>query len=74
MLSAVQLDVLDGYCGAEVASLRDEVGEAYARVRDLEERVDELREVAAGRERELDLLGLRARRDRARVAERGRGG
>ena len=58
MLSAVQLDVLDGWCGAEVASLRDKVGEAHARVRDLEERVDELRSVAAGRERELDLLGF----------------
>ncbi len=58
MLSAVQLDVLDGWCGAEVASLRDRVGEAYARVRSLEERVGELRSVAAGRERELDLLGF----------------
>src|SRR5947208_6948881 len=48
MLSAVQLDVLDGYCGPETAALRARVGEAYARVRGCEERVRELREVADG--------------------------
>jgi DNA repair protein RecN (Recombination protein N) len=58
MLSAVQLDVLDGWCGSGVVSLRSRVGEAYARVRALEQRVAELREVASGRERELDLLGF----------------
>jgi DNA repair protein RecN (Recombination protein N) len=58
MLSTVQLDVLDGWCGVEVASLRARVGEAYRRVRALEERVDELHELASGRERELDLLGF----------------
>ncbi len=58
MLSAVQLDVLDGWCGEKVASLRARVGEAYARVRGLEARVGELREVASGRERELDLLAF----------------
>src|SRR5438105_7085902 len=41
MLSAVQLDVLDGYCGPETAALRARVGEAYARVRGCEERVRE---------------------------------
>jgi DNA repair protein RecN (Recombination protein N) len=58
MLSAVQLDVLDGWCGDEVGALRTRVGEAYARVRGLEERVSELRAVADGRERELDLLAF----------------
>src|SRR5579884_1274233 len=58
MLSAVQLDVLDGWCGDPQTRLRAEVGEAYARVRGLEERVGELHELAAGRERELDLLGF----------------
>ncbi|MGN6870407.1 MAG: DNA repair protein RecN [Solirubrobacteraceae bacterium] len=58
MLSTVQLDVLDGFCGTEVASLRSRVGEGYARVRGLEARVSELREVADGRERELDLLAF----------------
>ena len=58
MLSAVQLDILDGWCGDSQARARAEVEEAYARVRGLEGRVAELREVAAGRERELDLLGF----------------
>jgi DNA repair protein RecN (Recombination protein N) len=58
MLSTVQLDVLDGVCGPEVASLRSRVGEGYARVRGLEARVYELRDVADGRERELDLLAF----------------
>jgi DNA repair protein RecN (Recombination protein N) len=58
MLSAVQLDVLDAHCGAKQASLLAGVGEAHARVRELEERVGELRAVAAGRERELDLLAF----------------
>ena len=58
MLSAVQLDVLDRWCGSDVASLRARVGEEYARVRELEDRVSELRELADGRERELDLLAF----------------
>ena len=58
MLSAVQLDVLDGHCGPGQAELLARVAEAYGRVRALEERASGLREVAAGRERELDLLGF----------------
>jgi len=58
MLSAVQLDVLDDFCGAEQAELRAAVGEGHARVRALEDRVGALREVADGRERELDLLAF----------------
>ncbi|MBV9603902.1 MAG: DNA repair protein RecN [Solirubrobacterales bacterium] len=58
MLSAVQLDILDGWCGAPVAALRARVGDAHGRLRALEEQVSALREVAAGRERELDLLGF----------------
>jgi DNA repair protein RecN (Recombination protein N) len=58
MLSAVQLDVLDGHCGPEQPALLERVGEAYGRVRGLEDRVSELREVADGRERELDLLAF----------------
>jgi DNA repair protein RecN (Recombination protein N) len=58
MLAAVQLDVLDGYCGPDQAGLRERVTEAYARVRELEERVASIREVANGRERELDLLAF----------------
>ena len=58
MLSAVQLDVLDAHCGGEQLSLRSRVGGAYATVREIEARESELREVAAGRERELDLLAF----------------
>ncbi|MGO9499452.1 MAG: DNA repair protein RecN [Solirubrobacteraceae bacterium] len=58
MLSAVQLDVLDVHCGSDQQALRERVGEAYARVRGVEEREAELRELAAGRERELDLLAF----------------
>jgi DNA repair protein RecN (Recombination protein N) len=58
MLSAVQLDVLDAHCGADLAPLRDLVGAAHARVRATEARAAELRELAAGRERELDLLAF----------------
>ena len=56
MLSAVQLEVLDAHCGPKQAELRVRVGEAYERVRRLEGRMGELQELAAGRERELDLL------------------
>src|SRR2546421_7691827 len=39
MLSAVQLEVLDGHCGAQQPALLASVSETYARVRALEERV-----------------------------------
>jgi DNA repair protein RecN (Recombination protein N) len=58
MLSTVQLDVLDGFCGPEAAALRSRVGDGYARVRGLEARVSELHDLADGRERELDLLAF----------------
>jgi DNA repair protein RecN (Recombination protein N) len=58
MLSAVQLDVLDGYCGLTHGELRVGVAEAYGRVRALEERFVGVSELAAGRERELDLLAF----------------
>jgi len=58
MLSTVQLDVLDAHCGADQLALRTRVGEAYERVRGLEQRLAELRELAGARERELDLLAF----------------
>jgi len=58
MFSAVQMDVLDGYCGPSAGELRERVADAHARVRDVEAREAELRELAAGRERELDLLAF----------------
>ncbi len=58
MLSAVQLDVLDGYCGLSQGELRAQVADAYARVRAVEDRFAGVNELAAGRERELDLLAF----------------
>jgi DNA repair protein RecN (Recombination protein N) len=56
MLSAAQLELLDSYCGADQLTLRAGVRDAYERVRDLDRRADELRELAGARDRELDLL------------------
>jgi DNA repair protein RecN (Recombination protein N) len=58
MLATAQLEVLDAHCGAAQLELRARVGEAYEQVRRIEERVDELRELAGARERELDLLAF----------------
>jgi len=56
MLSAAQLELLDTYCGPDQLTLRPGVRDAYERVRDLDRRADELRELAGARDRELDLL------------------
>jgi DNA repair protein RecN (Recombination protein N) len=56
MLSAAQLELLDTYCGADQLTLRAGVRDAHERVRDLNRRADELRELAGARDRELDLL------------------
>jgi DNA repair protein RecN (Recombination protein N) len=56
MLSASQLEVLDAYCGPSQRTLREKLGAAYDRVRELEQRAAGLRELAGARDRELDLL------------------
>jgi DNA repair protein RecN (Recombination protein N) len=56
MLASAQLEILDGFCGPGHLARRAGVGEAWARVRSLEASLDELRERAGARERELDLL------------------
>jgi DNA repair protein RecN (Recombination protein N) len=56
MLSTAQLDILDAHCGAD--HLRLQVGALHERVRGLEARAAELRELAGARERELDLLAF----------------
>ena len=61
MLGAVQLDVLDVFCGAGVAELRVEALAAYERVRDVAARAAELSALAGARERELDLLAFELR-------------
>ncbi len=58
MLSAAQLEILDGYCGPEQLALRAQVAELHRQVRLLEERRAELAELAGARERELDLLAF----------------
>ena len=55
-LSSVQLDVLDGFCGEAQAARRERAAHLAGRVRALEASLDELRERASGREREIDLL------------------
>jgi DNA repair protein RecN (Recombination protein N) len=56
MLASSQLELLDGFCGAEHLERRAALGATYARARQLERSLEELAERASGRERELDLL------------------
>jgi DNA repair protein RecN (Recombination protein N) len=56
MLSTAQLELLDAYCGVGQARLRSRLRDAHERVRVLEARASELRELAGSRDRELDLL------------------
>jgi DNA repair protein RecN (Recombination protein N) len=57
-LASAQLDVLDGFSGPEQAGRRVAAAGALARVRALEASLDELRERAGAREREIDLLAF----------------
>jgi DNA repair protein RecN (Recombination protein N) len=57
-LSAAQLQIIDGLCeGDHTARLRA-CAAAYARSRELEQRLVDLRELSSQRERELDLLAF----------------
>lgn len=56
MLASAQLELLDGFCGAEHLARRAGFAATYARVRELDRALAELRERAGARERELDLL------------------
>jgi DNA repair protein RecN (Recombination protein N) len=55
-LSASQLEILDGLCAGDHAARLRKCAEAFAQVRQLEERMGELRELSFQRERELGLL------------------
>jgi DNA repair protein RecN (Recombination protein N) len=55
-VAGVQLQILDGLCGAEQVERLALCARAHARVRDLEQRLSGLRELSSQRERELDLL------------------
>ena len=60
--------------GPRTSSRRAEYRDAHAEVGRLERELDELREREGARERDLDLLPLRARRDRGGGADGRRGG
>jgi DNA repair protein RecN (Recombination protein N) len=55
-LAAAQLEILDGFCGAEQASRREAFAAVYARERGLREELEALRDRAGARDREIDLL------------------
>ena len=55
-LASSQLELLDGACGPAQAARRERYVSLHARVRALEGSLDELRERAGARDRELDLL------------------
>ncbi len=81
-LSTAQLDILDAHIGAGQLERRARVAEAHERVRAVEARVEELRELAGAGERELDLVSFEldeieaaapsAEEERELVAERER--
>jgi DNA repair protein RecN (Recombination protein N) len=56
MLSTAQLELLDAYIGPAQRGLREKLSAAHERVRELDARAAELRELAGARDRELDLL------------------
>jgi len=61
MLASSQLEVLDAACGPDQARRRAAAAAAHAEVRSLEAALEELRERAGARERELDLLEFELR-------------
>src|SRR5277367_5228294 len=52
-LGASQLEILDGFCGAEQAVRRERCATTYARMRELEAELAELDQLEAAREREI---------------------
>jgi DNA repair protein RecN (Recombination protein N) len=55
-LSAAQLQILDGLCGEDHAANLRACSQTFAQTRQLEQRLETLRELSSQRERELDLL------------------
>ncbi|HEY8582565.1 MAG TPA: DNA repair protein RecN [Capillimicrobium sp.] len=55
-LASTQLDVLDGFCGPEQLARRAAFAEVHGAARALEAELEELRDRAGAREREIDLL------------------
>ncbi len=61
MLASAQLEVLDGFCGAEQRARRSAAAAAHAEVRACTRRAEELGALDGARERELDLLEFELR-------------
>jgi DNA repair protein RecN (Recombination protein N) len=57
-LASAQLDMIDGFCGQEQLAVRSELAAAYARARETERELEELRARAGTRVRDLDLLAF----------------
>jgi DNA repair protein RecN (Recombination protein N) len=57
-LASAQLDLLDGFGGRDQLALRAELADTHAATRRLEREAAELRERAATRDRDLDLLSF----------------
>jgi DNA repair protein RecN (Recombination protein N) len=57
-LASAQLDLLDGFCGRDQLAARAELAAAQARARETERELEELRELAGTRVRDLDLLAF----------------
>jgi DNA repair protein RecN (Recombination protein N) len=56
MLATAQLDVLDAHGGREQVARRRRVAAAHERLRELQQRTEELADLAGARDREQDLL------------------
>ena len=57
-LGSAQLGILDAFCGAEHAELRERYAECHGRVRALRGALEELRARAGARDRDRDLLAF----------------
>ena len=57
-VASAQLELLDGFCGAGHLAVRKRFGDAHARVRQLARELEELRDRAGARDRDLDLLAF----------------
>ena len=55
-LASAQRELLDGFCGPDHLGLLGELARAHAEVRELGRELDELRQRAGARDRDLDLL------------------
>jgi DNA repair protein RecN (Recombination protein N) len=57
-LASAQLDLLDGFCGRDQLAARAELAAAHTRARETERGLEEVRELAGTRVRDLDLLAF----------------